>query len=292
MYRRFWLINALGNRYDFTDLNTTSFLNNPLGLGFQRTYTSLVVGNSELITSQQFRLTDIQGELMFYDGTTGDKYQQYQNFIQFAKFKPLELHYQTPNNLKSYYCDVLFVQADKTEVKSNSILSVPVIFHRLTEWLNDEDYSIVLTNTPVDDGKYYDLIRDYHYAGTTLQNTPINNNGTDDIGFIIEINGECQNPQFTITQGGELYGICKINGTYDYVMIDSVERTESMYLERNGSAITNPEQYQDFTIRNGASYLTWCKFRVGESIFNLTMGNIDTFDGTVVIRFKNAYATV
>jgi len=292
-YRKFWLINALGRRYDFTDLTTnTSFLNNPTGLGFQRTFTSLIVGNSELVTSQQFRLTDIQGELMFYDGKTGDKYQQYQDFIQFAKFKPLELHYQTPNDLKSYYCDVIFVQIDKTEVKQNGILSAPVIFHRLTEWLNDEDYSIILFNSPVDEGKYHDLIYNYHYAGTTLQNTPINNNGTDDVGFVIEINGEVQNPQFTITQRGEQYGICKINGTYDYVMLDSIERTESMYLERNGSAITNPEQYQDFTIRNGASYLTWCKFRVGESIFNFTCGNIETFDGYVSIRFKNSYATV
>jgi hypothetical protein len=292
-YRKFWLINALGNRYDFTDsTKSPSFLNNPLGLGFRRSYTSLVVGNSELITSQQFMLTDIQGDLLFYDGTTGNKYQQYQDFIQFAKFKPLELHYQTPNDLKSYYCDVLFIQADKTEVKSNGVLTVPVMFHRLTEWLNDEDYSIILVNDSTDNGKYYNLIRNYHYAGTTLQNTPINNNGTDDVGFIIEVNGECQNLQFTLTQRGEQYGICKINGTYDYIMIDSVERTESMYLERNGSAITNPEQYPDFTIRNGASYLTWCKFRVGETILNITMGNIDTFDGNIVIRFKNSYVSV
>lgn len=295
-YRKFWLINALGNRYDFTDEEKSpSFLNNPLGLGFRRDFTSLVVGNSELVTSQQFMLTDIQGDLLFYDGTTGNKYQQYQDFIQFAKFKPLELHYQTPNDLKSYYCDVLFVQADKTEVKQNGVMTVPVTFHRLTEWLNDEDYRIILVNSPVDDGKYYDLIRNYHYAGTSLQNTPINNNGTDDVGFIIEVNGGTngvQNLQFTLTQRGEQYGICKINGTYDYIMIDSVERTESMYLERNGSAITNPEQYQDFTIRNGASYLTWCKFRVGETILNITMGNIDTFDGTVTIRFKNSFTTV
>lgn len=292
MYRKFWLINSLGNRYDFTDKSKFVFLNNPLGLGFQRQYSSLVVGNSELITSQQFRLTDIQGDLLFYDNDTGTKYQHYQDFIQFAKFKPLEFHYQTPNDLRSYYCDVLFVQADKTEVKQNNILTVPVTFHRLTEWLNADDYIISLTNTPSSTGKYYDLVRPYHYAGTNLSNTPINNNGTDDVGFLITVTGEVQNFQFTISQGGEIYGICKINGTYDYLYIDSVERTESMYLELNGSAITNPEQYQDFTIRNGASYLTWCKFKVGQSILNITMGNIATFDGVVEVRFKNSFVSV
>ena len=291
-YRKFWIVNSLGNRYDLTKENSKVFLNTPQGFGLNRTFTSLKVGNSELVTSQQFNLTDITGELLFYKDTNGGKYQDYQDFVQFIKYKPLEFHYQTPNNLTSYFCDVLLTQLNKGEVGTDGILTVPIVMHRLTEWLNDEDYEIVLTNTASGDGKYYDLVRPYHYAGTDLSNTPIYNNGTDDIGFVIEINGECQNLQYTITQRGEQYGICKINGTYDYIMIDSVERTESMYLERNGSAITNPEQYQDFTIRNGASYLTWCKFRVGESILNITMGNIATFDGTVVIRFKNSFATV
>lgn len=291
-YRKFWIVNSLGNRYDLTNENSKVYLNTPQGFGLNRTFTSLKVGNSELVTSQQFNLTDITGELLFYSDTNGSKYQDYQDFIQFIKYKPLEFHYQTPNQLTSYFCDVILTQLSKGEVGTNGVLTVPISMHRLTEWLNDEDYSIILVNSPVDDGKYYNLIRNYHYAGTNLQNTPINNNGTDDVGFIIEINGEVQNPQFTITQRGEQYGICKINGTYDYVMLDSVERTESMYLERNGSAITNPEQYQDFTIRNGASYLTWCKFRVGQSIFNFTCGNIATFDGYLSIRFKNSFATV
>lgn len=292
-YRKFWIVNSLGNRYDLTNENSKVYLNTPQGFGLNRTFTSLKVGNSELVTSQQFNLTDITGELLFYKDTNGGKYQDYQDFVQFMKYKPLEFHYQTPNNLKSYFCDVLLTQLNKGEVGTDGILTVPIVMHRLTEWLDDTDYSIILTNEAVGDGKYYNLIRNYSYAGTNLQNTPINNNGTDDVGFVLEVGGdEIQNLQFTITQFGEQYGICKINGTYDYIMLDSVERTESMYLERNGSAITNPEQYQDFTIRNGASYLTWCKFRVGQSIFNLTMGNISTFDGYVKIRFKNSYVTV
>ena len=292
-YRKFWLINTLGNRYDFTEQTLKVFMANPQGFGLSRSFSSIKVGNSELVTSQEFNLTDIQGELLFMSDTNGVKYEEYQKFIQFAKFKPLEFHYQTPNRLSSYYCDVLLTLLTKTEVdETDGILHVPMTLHRLTEWLDDTDYSVTLRNEPIEDGKYYELIRPYHYAGTNLSNTPINNNGTDDVGFLLEINGEVQNPQFTLTQFGEQYGICKINGTYDYVLIDSVERTEQIYLERNGSVITNPEQYQDFTIRNGNAYLTWCKFRVGETIFNFTCGNIDTFDGTVTIRFKNSYASV
>ena len=292
-YRKHWLINSLGQRYDFTEDNSKLLFSKPQGFGFRRKYDSIKVGNSELVTSQEFDMTDITGQLLFYrNQDAGDVYQDYRDFINFIRFKPLMFYQLTPNELNPFYCDVVLTSLDKPDMDKSGFLIVNCTFHRLTEWLDGTDYTVTLTNTVVDDGKYYPLIRPYHYAGTTLQNTPIYNNGTDDIGFILEVNGECQNLQYTITQRGEQYGICKINGTYDYIMIDSVERTESMYLERNGSAITNPEQYQDFTIRNGASYLTWCKFRVGESILNITMGNIATFDGTVVIRFKNSFATV
>lgn len=291
-YRKHWLVNALGERYDFTERENEVFLSNPSGFGFQRSYSAMRVGNSELVTAQQFTLTDINGELLFYKSSVGGKYEDYQNFIQFAKFKPLEFHYQTPNELASYHCDVIFVQADKTEVDVDNILHVPVTFHRLTEWLTDQDKEYVLDNTPLDEGKFHDLVYDYHYAGTNLSNSVITNDGTDDIGFVLEIVGRCINPQFTLTQNGEIYGICKITGTYDYVMIDSVERTEQIYLELEGASISNPERYQDFTIRNGASYLTWCKLKVGASNFAFTSGNIDTFSGSVNIRFKNSYATV
>lgn len=291
-YRKFWLINSLGNRYDFTE-DIHIFLESPAGLGFSRDYTSLKVGNSELITSQQFKLTDVTGNVMFMHATNGEKYQAYQDFVQFIKYKPLELHYQTPNNLGSYHCDVYITAVTKTEVdSSSSILSCPITMHRTTEWLTDEDTIFNLNNDPIEEGKHFDLVYDYHYAGTNLQGTTITNNGTDDVGFVLEVFGEVQNMQFTLSQGGEVYGICKINGTYDYVMIDSVERTETIYLERNGSVITNPEQYQDFTIANGQSYLTWAKLRVGQSTFAFTSGNIDTFNGTVKISFKTSYATV
>ena len=294
-YRKLWLTNSLGQRYDFTSLNSKMFLNAPSGFGFVRDYSSFQIGQNEIVTSQQFSLTNIEGELLFYNDRVGQIYEDYQNFIQFIKFKPLELHYQTPNvqEQDSWYTNVLITRLVKSEVnKDDRMLHVDITLHRLTQWLTYKDTVITLTNSVEESGKFYDLERPYHYAGTTLQNTPIYNNGTDDVGFILRIEGEVVNPTFSLTQDGDIYGICKINGTYDYVLIDSVELVDSLYLEHDGSTITNPEQYQDFTIANGASYLTWCKFRVGESIFNFTCGNIDTFDGVITISFKNSYVSM
>lgn len=292
-YRKHWLINSLGQRYDFTKDNSKLLFSRPQGFGFRREYETIKVGNSELVMSQQFDLTDITGQLLFYrDQDAGDIYQDYRDFVKFIRFKPLMFYQLTPNDIDPFYCDVLLTNIDKPDIGENGILTVGVTFHRLTEWLNAEDYSILLTNQAVGTGKYYPLERPYHYAGTSLQNTPIHNEGTDDVGFIFEIVGEVQNPKFTLTQMGEQYGVCKINGTYDYVLLNSVEKNETLYLENNGSAISNPERYQDFTVRNGLAYLTWCKFKVGETILNFTCGNIDTFDGYISVRFKNSYVSV
>lgn len=308
-YRKFWIINSLGQTYELTKENSTIFLAEPEGLGFQRKYSSTKVGNSELVTAQEFELTDIEGSLLFFDDTNGQKYQHYQNFIQFAKYKPLEFHYQTANDFTSFHCEVLFVQADKTETGQDSILRVPVVFHRLTEWLSDETFVMVLDNTPVGTGKYFDaegqdnhmlyypydaLDPDvgYYYAGLSLDGVDIVNEGTDDVGFQLEVDGTVTNMQFTLSQDGETYGICKITGTYTKVLINSVERDESIYLQNGNTVISNPEQYQDFTVGNGVAYLTWCKIRVGQTTFAFTCSNIGTFTGTVKLTFNASYVTV
>lgn len=289
-YRKFWLVNSLGNKYELTDKNIKTFLNTPQGLGFDRKITVQQIGNSEIITSQQFKLTDVTAELLFYAQQNGTIYQDYQDFIQFIKYKPLELHYQTPNEQESYYSEISITSLQKAEISSDGILHCNATFHRLTEWLG-KDVVVELYNTPTGDGKQYPLERPYQYAGTDLSNKPIYNNGTDEIGFILRVEGEIQNMMFTLSQGSDVYGVCKINGTYDFVEINSTEKDETIYLERNGSAITNPRQYQDFSVANGG-YLTWCKLRVGESTFSFTAGNIDTFDGKISLIYKNSYVSV
>lgn len=300
-YRKHWLTNSVGERYDFTNIDFKVFLNDPAGFGFRRTYTSMAVGNSEIVTASQFQLTDITGELLFYDNSNGSKYEQYQRYIQFCKYKPLEFHYQMPNSEESYHCEVIFTQAQKSEIATDNILHIPVTFHRLTQWLTDRDSVYIMDNSPINKGKYHELEYDYAYAGTNLSNTKIVNKGTDDVGFLITVKGKEENGvitetfsnmRFSLSQNGEEYGVCQINGEYNLAIIDSIERSESIYLERNGASIVMPEQYQDFTIADGHTFLTFLKLKVGESVFNFTCDRIDQFKGTVTLQFKDSYASV
>lgn len=288
--RKFWLVNSLNEVYNLSQ--DKIFFYQPKGLGFGVDYASQKLGNSELLLSNSYSLDDVGGELLFMQDTLEEKYQKYKEFINFIVRKPLELHYQMPGSNEDYYSNVLFIQADKEEVKEDGILRIPCVFHRTTEWLTTKDYVLTLTNTALENGKEYPLVRPYHYAGSSLTNTKIENKGTSDTGFSFSIDGRVENPQFTLSQNGEVYGICKLDGTFDFVQIDSNDLTESIYLEYNGAFLSNPHSYQDFSIRNGISYLTWCKLKVGTSVFVFNCSNIDTFNGKITIIFKNSYVSV
>lgn len=291
-FRKFWLVNSLGNTYELSNPEKKVFLSGPSGLGFTSVYSSERLGTSELITYSDTRLPDVSGTLLFFLDSNGFIYNEYQNFIDFIKYKPLELHYQTPNLMNSFYSEVIITKFEKTENTKSGLMQCPITFHRITNWLNDEDFTIILTNAREGSGKNYPVSRPYYYVGTNLSNTPIIVRGTDSIGFVIEINGTVQNPYFALTQGTDRYGVCRILGTYDYMMINSNDTAESIYLENNGVVIANPQQYQDFSIRDGIAYLTWIKLKVGENIFTFNSNNIDTFDGTITIRYKNSYVSV
>ena len=291
-FRKLWLVNSLGNTYELSNPENKVFLDGPSGLGFTSVYSSERLGSSELITFTDTRLPDVSGTLLFYLDTNGFVYNEYQNFIQFIKFKPLELHYKTPNQMGSFYSEVIITKLEKSENTKSGIMRCPITFHRTTNWLNDEDFTIILTNTREGSGKNYPVNRPYYYVGTDLSNTPITVRGTDSVGFIFEIEGDVTNPYFALTQNNNRYGVCRINGNYDYLRINSNDYAESIYLENDGVIIANPEQYQDYSVRDGTAYLTWIKLKVGESIFTFNCGNLDTFDGRITIRYKNSYVSV
>ena len=296
-YRSLWLENALGKTYALTDeTKTFTFLNTPTGFGFTKSYSVEKVGNLEILTSEEFSTGNVSGELVFYNPKGNDYiYQDYQNFISFINHKPIRLFYQTPNLLESesFYADILIASIQKGEIDKDGMLKASINMHKLGPWYNSSDTVIKLDNSLTSEGKYYDLERPYHYSSKGYDGGSIFNNGTNEVGFIFTISGdEIQNPFFSLIQNGEVYGVCRINGTYDYVMINSIEDQEQIYLELNGTVIASPEQKQDFTVRDGAAYLTWCKLKTGESTIRVSAGNIDTFAGEVTIAFKNSYVSV
>lgn len=289
MYRKFYLKNGIGNTFTLTDKNFKCFLNNPQGLGFIKTVNGYQLGNVTKITSSVYDFPTISGEILFYD-ELGVAYQNYFDFINFISLEPIQLFYTPPNTLTPYYCNIEIIQGDKSEYGTNGILTVPISMQMTSRWYHSSENIIEVKKVYTEDGKHYELERPYHYANTSFSSIEIVNNGSENTGMIFEIDGNVTNPQWSISQSGVAYGSCKINGTYDYVRVNSRDGEQSIYLEKNGSAIANPSVYQDLTITGGV--LTFIKLKTGTSICSFTCGNIESFDGVLKIKYFNTFISV
>ena len=291
MARQFYLENGLGKKYELTNKNFKQFLNEPEGLGFSKNLNVLRIGNDELITDEQYSMPSISGEVLFYDNLE-NAYQDYLEFINFVRYSPLKLYYLPPNMLFPYYIECSITQIDKSEYQRVGYLSCPVTFYGYTLWQNSQESNLVVSNSENKDGKYYELIRPYHYAGNSLNSIEINNTGDVPIGFVFEVVGSVTNPRLIASQNGIVYGQLKLNGTFDYIRVDSNDLTESIYLENNGTVITNPLSYQDLSIADGVSDITFFKLKIGESKLSFSCDKISSFEGNVSFKWKDKKVSI
>lgn len=295
-YRKFWLENSLGAKYHLADRASAIFFYEPDGLGFSKEIETERVGNQETVISELIDMPTVSGELLFYKDTTSNKYQEYYNFIQFIKYKPLKLHYLPPNTQEDYVCNVVMTKLDKSEVSSDdNVLHCATEIRCLTHWQTSQTRTIVVTADASDDSKDYPLAYPYGYGAGSLNNIELRNEGTEAVGMVIEITGEAVNPQIALfDENNNEYGLLKLSGTFDYVRINTNDVEEEIYLERNGAPLANPVSYQDFVTYQGLTddkiKTTFIQLNVGMTKMSCTFAN--EFDGSVSISWKPTYATV
>lgn len=279
MIRKFWLTNGTTtggvlNEWHFTDESFKSFLHNPQGLGFSKTLSLVRYGNRQNITDSSDNFPSVQGELMFYDDENSDRYEKYNDFVRFVSYSPLVFHYQLPyldalDNDIIYTLDCDAVSLQKTETKTDGVLTCPVTFTGLSFWKASK-----ITTT-----------------GTATSYT-LTNNGDFPVGFEITVKGSLTNPYVTLEQNSELYGEAKfIDSTaFDEVYVDSVDGEQNVILKQSGSALPNPLSYQDLSISNGSIYVTFVKLARGQS--TLTIGYDSGSITSVSISFTPIYRSV
>lgn len=290
-YRRFWLKNSKEEIYDLQTM--VSFMNNPANLGFSKTYTGLRLGDRMLIIDEHADLKQVTGELLFFGDTNAQRYQRYFDFINFIKFKPLTLFYMPPYieyEEDAYYSGVTITVLDKSEVsRDDSIMHCPINMQMLSHW-QTKTRTIEVTSE-YSGGKKYPNKFPYSYGGNGFTNISINNPGTEDVGMIIHINGESINPRLVLANSDGTYGICKLNGTFDYAVINSIDTQESLNLIVEGLEAANPLNYQDLSVGSPNNIeVTFLKAKTGVSRLAFTTEN--TFTGTLVIEYTPIYATV
>lgn len=289
MYRKFWLVNSINEKFE--DVQECFQFGEPTGLGLQSTLTTVRLGNSSLLEYTERQLIGKTFELRFYGGET-KSYQKYLEFSRFISKSPLYLYYTPPNTKGSVYCQVEIIQLDKGEIGTDHIMRCSATFQPLTFWYDSQEHVICATNSIEDGGKHYELSRPYYYATSLLTNITIYNDGIADAPFTIEVNGESTDIQYNLyTENGTKYGVGKFNGTFDRIYIDSDDINETIELEKNGTLLVNPYNYQDLSIGELEGVTsTFLKLKAGKNL--LSFNTDKEFSGAINITWRNAYVTI
>ena len=274
-YRKFWLVNGNGERWDLTEKELKSFLENPQGLGFQKTIDVTRYGERAYKNTESYNFPQVTGDVLFYDSANSTRYEKYNEFVRFLMEQPITLHYMIPVSYNSLIADTYSLECEvmsltKTESKTDHILTSNIQMNGLGFYEGDE---IEINGT-----------------ANTLT---INNKGDFPVGFEIELNGDFKNPYFTLEQNGELYGEAKFDdnaNNFSSVFVNSKDGEQNVVLKQNNSIMPNPLAYQDLSISNGSIYVTFVKLAKGES--TLTIGGDSYTISGYTIRYTPIYRSV
>lgn len=274
-YRKFWLVNGNGERWDLTEKELKSFLENPQGLGFQKTIDVTRYGERAYKNTESYNFPQVTGDVLFYDSANSTRYEKYNEFVRFLMEQPITLHYMIPVSYNSLIADTYSLECEvmsltKTESKTDRILTSNIQMNGLGFYEGDE---IEINGT-----------------ANTLT---INNKGDFPVGFEIELRGTYKNPYFTLEQNGELYGEAKFDdnaNNFSSVFVNSKDGEQNVVLKQNNSIMPNPLAYQDLSISNGSIYVTFVKLVKGES--TLTIGGDSYTISGYTIRYTPIYRSV
>lgn len=294
--REFKLANSNTERtgvfYSFMD--PQHYLASPTGLGLNASINTITIGERDSVVSKKYAHQNISGKLYFANKDNGICYELYSEFLEFIRFGGLRLYYKPANASRFYYCEVEITNLSKSETEnSTNALACDISFFCVSRWLDEKIGSTSFDGeVTLSDGKYYDLVRDYFYGGSNFENMYLNNAGYLNVGFEVKMEGQCEDPCFYIFQEGKTspYGKCKFIGMYSYVYVNSRDGEEEIRLERpDGSVVENPVAFQDMSLADGESDITFIKLKTGNSYLKVMSEN---FTGSVEVRWNNTYMSV
>lgn len=273
-YRKFWMVNSKGDRWNLTEHEVRSFMNNPQGFGFAKTISTTRYGNAQVLTDVTDNFPSPSGEVLFYDSHNSTRYEQYNEFVKFLSYEPVTLYYKLPFSFYSQIPNVYTLECvvgtlTKTESKTDNIMTCPITFNALSYYKGDE----------------------VNINGTGTSYT-IQNDGDFPVGFEITVEGSLMNPYVLLSQNDELYGEAKFDDTtaFSSLYLNSNDGEQSVILQQSGSVLPNPLSYQDLSISNGSIYVTFVKLARG--ISELEIGSESGSITSVEIKYQPIYRSV
>lgn len=215
-FRRFKLINAIGEEYDLCD--TRHFFSNPDGLGFEKEITSSQTGDFFVPVNQKNRQQTITGEIIF------SGYEEYASFKEFVAGDDLIFSY-CPAFCETWYYRSCVVKAlKKSEISpSTQHLHCNIDFLCFSQWYE----SVIAKKTVFDASKsaFFSGTFPLPFSDVSINEVSIENPKTVSAPCRIEILGPCSNPSWSLIQ----YGKTVANGRVNVIL----DEGESLVIDAN-----------------------------------------------------------
>jgi len=200
MVREFNLINNKGQRYSLMDIENSTLMTDPTGLGYSYSDEYEQLGNTFISNLRKIEQGQIQGTLNFLE------YDTYRNIINFIeKSEGLRFEYKVPytDGEKTYYKDVQLQSITKTEKMTNGIISESVIFNSLSLWYTENIATYEMSGG--DDEMRWNFTWDARFSNYSVRSLTFVNDGHVEAPIEVRIDGNVQNPKIQLYIEGILY---------------------------------------------------------------------------------------
>lgn len=279
-YRTFSLLNEYGQSYN---LNTPSggFFQSPEGLGFEMEYSYIRIGASWVANSFKPAQPMMEGEIAFMPPAP---YDAFATFAQFCRrSKKLTLTYTTTAG--TFKRDVDLISLEKSEIEAETgCLICNAKFAGKSLWYMAHENRIVINAS---NGLYLPFALPNRFNDQTYGDIQITNNGSEEAGFSMILNGSIVNPVIVLLQDGAEIARCEITTeahTGEAIYYSSVDDDLYIYLKDANNNITNLFPMLDLANTN------FFKFPIGSSSMHITSDSSIT--GNIQIIPKVVYKAV
>lgn len=198
MFRKFYLENEYGNRFNLQDPGKV-LLNEISGLGSEETTKYINVGDSFLRDYFKTSQGTIFGTVNILRPGQYELFQSFSNFIYASK--ELKLIYVPAMKTETEYKrDVDVVNIGKTEISKDKVMRIPIQFVCKSLFYTANQTKFVVETAESE--RRYDFTYPIRYNDYNNKSVIFNNNGHVKAAFEIEILGYTEQPQMIVTQNG------------------------------------------------------------------------------------------
>ena len=279
MIREFYIENETGQRFSMMNIEKGCFLSSPNGLGYSYDIEYAQIGDNFIQNIRKLTQGQISGELIF---KTYEKYKEFVDFIESAV--NLKFVYKIP--LKKgeieYFKDIDISSVEKSEIGTDGVLRVPVIFNCKSLWYEAKE--VVYTIDSIDNEVRWNFDWDSIFTAYDNRNIIFENKGHASAPFKLELNGEVSSPVITILEDEVEVNKLSLNGLVVHegeVFVYNTKETEQEITK-----VTSTGKNNLFNFLN-PNFVNFFKLRKGASTSRLEAdGEITSGKITIYVQYK------